>query len=201
MTLGPLHPWETPETGGPAVFAAGLRAGIPVLETERLRLRAPMMEDFVPFAEISMSDHARYMGGPLTRSETFLDFAQCISSWLLNGYGMFTVEAEGEVVGFATLVRGCDDDEDRESGDLEPELGYFFLPQYCGKGYATEAARAVRDWGIETLNVGSMVSYIDRHNTPSVNVAEKLNAWRDTPHPDFPEDHVYRHWPRRALDG
>ena len=194
MTLGALKPWERPETGSPAAFAARFRAVIPMLETERLTLRAPMMEDFPAFAEIEMSERAVFMGGPLNREDTWLDFTQCLASWMLNGYGMWTVTTKDAVVqGFVTVVRGYE--------DLEPELGYFFLEPATGKGFASEAAQAARDWAIKTLNVGSLVSYIDGKNTASTRVAAKVGGRRDTASEqnlegtEYEGDVVFRHWP------
>jgi RimJ/RimL family protein N-acetyltransferase len=165
-----------------------------VLETERLILRAPVMEDFPAFAEIEMSDRAVFMGGPLSREDTWFDFTQCLASWMLNGYGLWTVTTKDETLqGFVAVCRGYE--------DLEPELGYFFLASGTGKGFASEAVKAARDWAIETLNVGSLVSYIDGKNAASMRVAEKVGGRRDTvaeqvfSDTDYEGDVVYRHWP------
>lgn len=194
MTFGALKPWERPETGSPAAFAARLRALIPVLETERLSLRAPTMEDFPAFAEIEMSERAVYMGGPLNREDTWLDFTQCLASWMLNGYGMWTVVTkDGALQGFVTVCRGFE--------DLEPELGYFFLESATGKGFASEAAKAARQWAVDTLEVRSLVSYIDGKNTASMRVSEKVGGRRDMVSEqvfsgtEYEGDLVYRHWP------
>ncbi|MCY4334357.1 MAG: GNAT family N-acetyltransferase [Litoreibacter sp.] len=197
MTLGALKPWERPETGKPAANAARFQSLIPVLETERLILRAPIMEDFPAFAEIEMSDRAIYMGGPLNREDTWLDFTQCLASWMLNGYGMWSVTTkDGALQGFVTIVRGYE--------DLEPELGYFFRAEAEGKGYASEAAKAARDFGIDEIGVGSLVSYIDGKNAASVNVAAKIGGTRDRASEqifegtDYTGDVVYRHWPKNG---
>jgi len=134
------------------------------------------------------------MGGPLNREDTWLDFTQCLASWMLNGYGLWTVTTKDEAVqGFVTVCRGYE--------DLEPELGYFFLESATGKGFAAEATKAARNWATLTLKVGSLVSYIDGKNTASTRVAEKVGGRRDTvaeqvfSGTDYEGDVIYRHWP------
>ncbi|MEO1239172.1 MAG: GNAT family N-acetyltransferase, partial [Pseudomonadota bacterium] len=45
-----------------------------------------------------------------------------------------------------------------------------------GKGYATEAATAARDWAVSTLSPARLVSFIDPANTASQAVAKRLGA-------------------------
>jgi RimJ/RimL family protein N-acetyltransferase len=56
----------------------------------------------------------------------------------------------------------------------QPELGWTLLPEHRGRGYATEAARAVRD----AFQGGRLVSLITPANLPSRRVAERLGARR-----------------------
>jgi RimJ/RimL family protein N-acetyltransferase len=175
---------------------------LPRFETERLVVRAPVIEDFAAYREILMSPRAVYMSEePLDRRQTWLDFTQVIATWMLRGHGLFTIanKATGDVLGF-TLIG-------MESDDLEPELGWFLVEGAEGKGYALEAARAVRRWGIETLELPALVSYIDPPNARSIRLAERLGGWHDpvasevlsrTQNADVL---VYRHWPPMADDG
>lgn len=202
MTAGATYPWEVPSTGAAAAFAAGLRARLPQLETARLVLRAPVIEDFEPYRAILMSPRAVYMvDEPLTRRETWLDFAQVLSTWLLRGHGLWTIthKQSGAVLGF-TLIGF-------EEGDREPELGWFLTEEAEGCGYAFEAAGAVRDWGLSRLELPALVSYIDPPNTRSIRLAERLGAWHDAAASaelsveQEADVHVYRHWPPAETDG
>lgn len=56
----------------------------------------------------------------------------------------------------------------------EVEIGYHLLPKHWGKGYATEAAIAFRDWGFEHNVAPSLVSIIHPKNTRSKKVAERM---------------------------
>ena len=76
----------------------------------------------------------------------------------------------------------------------EKELGWQVYEGHEGNGYATEAARALRDWAFDALGLPSLVSYIDPSNFRSVALAERLGAVLDPAAPkQDPDDHVYRH--------
>jgi RimJ/RimL family protein N-acetyltransferase len=57
------------------------------------------------------------------------------------------------------------------------EIGYDFLSKFWNQGYATEAARAVKDYAIKNLEINSKVicSFIRIQNKASQRVAEKIN--------------------------
>lgn len=201
MTTQPTYPHEAPPTGAAAARAAAFAAMLPRFETERLVVRAPVIEDFGPYREILMSPRAVYMiEEPLDRRQSWLDFTQVVATWLLRGHGLFTIteKVTGDVLGF-TLIG-------MEPDDLEPELGWFLVEGAEGKGYAYEAANVVRGWGIETLELPSLVSYIDPPNTRSIRLAERLGGWHDPvasaelSRAQNADVLVYRHWPM-ADDG
>lgn len=165
-------PHEVAPTGAGAALAAGMAACVPLLETERTRLRALRMEDFPAWAEILCSDRARWMDGPYGRDEAFTEFAASAGSWLLRGHGCWTVEDEAtrEVLGFVCL--------NLEPTDNEPELGFFLREGAEGRGLAREAAGAARDWA-QDQGFASLVSYVDPANERSQALARALGAARD----------------------
>lgn len=174
MTFSPVYPHEAPPVGASAAHAASLRAALPRIETARLVLRAPVIEDFAAYRAILMSPRAVHMTDePFDRESAWLDFTQCIANWHLRGHGLFTLtgKPDATVLGFALICM--------EYGDREPELGWFLTEAAEGHGYAFEAATAVRDWGLATLGLESLVSYIDPPNTRSIRLAERLGGRRD----------------------
>ncbi|MDZ5762001.1 GNAT family N-acetyltransferase [Candidatus Cyrtobacter comes] len=60
-----------------------------------------------------------------------------------------------------------------EEDDTQYEISYRLLPHFQGKGFATEAAMAVRDYaaGIE---INEFIAFVDPENKPSIKVAEKI---------------------------
>lgn len=59
-------------------------------------------------------------------------------------------------------------------GQAEIEIGFRLGRRYWGRGFATEAATAMRDHGFGALGLGRLVCLIDPANTASIRVAEKL---------------------------
>jgi RimJ/RimL family protein N-acetyltransferase len=158
--------------GAPAALAERLSALVPTVETSRARLRALRLSDMDAWAEILCTDRSRWMDGPMSRDDAFIELAASAGGWLLRGIGFWAVETRegGEVLGFAGV--------NMEPSDREPELGYFFREAVEGRGYATEACRAARDW-VWVQGLPSLVSYVDPENLRSIAVAERLGARRD----------------------
>ncbi len=163
----------------------------PTLDTPRLTLRQMQMRDFPAYAAFLSSDRAKGVGGPLRISGAWGYFCHDAALWSLVGHGalMMDLTASGETVGCISL----------NDGPLFPEteLGWMVYEGHTQKGYATEAAAAVRDWAFSIRGLETLVSYIDADNLASRRVATRLGAFLDetAPRPD-PKDVVYRH--RRA---
>lgn len=168
-----MLPHETPPTGAPAAMAARFQALVPVIETGRLRLRAPRIEDFGAYARIVEGPAGRHLTETPSRESAWLDFTQMVATWMLRGHGVWSIEAlaDGAHLGFVLIGF--------EPGDHEPELGFMLLPEAEGQGYAAEAARAARAHACRALGMGALVSTIDPDNARSIRLAERLGAARD----------------------
>ena len=74
------------------------------------------------------------------------------------------------------------------------EIGWRFLPQFWGQGYATEAARLALLFAFATLHLEEVVSFTARVNRRSVKVMQRLGMVRDPEgdfdHPELPAGHV-----------
>lgn len=167
-----------------------LLAAIPVLRTQRLTLRAPMLTDFPLLLDINTSlQDVSQRDGAGTEEGAWSDFLQMTATWIWRGHGWWTVDDDAGVVGFVGLGF--------EPGDQCPELGYLLGSAARGKGYATEAAQAARDFARDVLELEALVSYVSDANIASQNVATKLGAHRDArAEAALGEDgvQVWRHW-------
>ncbi|MEO0360222.1 MAG: GNAT family N-acetyltransferase [Pseudomonadota bacterium] len=166
-------PHEIALPGRAAGFAAQLAAGLPAVETRRLKLRAPRLEDFDAYAEIATGPAGRFLIEDPSRENAWFDFAQMVAAWLLRGHGLWSVETKeaAELVGFVLIGF--------EPGDHEPELGYMLRPGFEGEGYAIEAAAAAKRCAFDVLDLPSLVSTVDRDNARSRRLAERLGGLRD----------------------
>lgn len=111
-----------------------------------------------------------------------------------DGFGWTAVEVvdSGECIGFVGL-HGAEHKPGPSSGAIE--IGWRLAPQYWGKGYVTEAARAWLDFGFETLGLNEIVSFAVHDNTRSSAVMERIGMRRDPArdfdHADVPESHPH----------
>jgi len=147
---------------------------IPVLETERLLLRAHRVEDF-PACAAMWADPlvTRFIGGvPSTGQQSWGRMLNYAGLWALLGYGYWALQEKatglfiGEL-GFADFKRDLQPPLDG------PELGWALASAAHGQGFATEAVRAAGAWGDERFEGGRTVCIIGPGNHASIRVAEK----------------------------
>jgi RimJ/RimL family protein N-acetyltransferase len=148
---------------------------VPVIETERLRLRGHELSDFEDSAAMWADQRVtRYIGGkPSTREESWRRFLAYPGHWKLMGFGYWLIEekAAGAYVGdggFANFKREITPPFDA------PEQGWALAPSMQGRGYATDAVRAMLGWAETHFGRTDFVCMISPQNTPSHRVAEKV---------------------------
>ena len=145
---------------------------IPTIETERLRLREWRISDFDGYLALKTNaELQRYsLGGVKNKEQVWDDFCSISGQWVLRGVGILLIadKKTDEARGFTGLWYPL---------DIEvPELCWSLFPGNMGKGYATEAAIAARQWVYENHQYHQLVSYIHPDNTASCAVAERLGA-------------------------
>ena len=148
-----------------------MELSIPVIQTERLNLRAFREDDVQPFFELMQDpDVVRYIGDRRipTLQEVWRGVAGWLGHWLLRGYGLWAVEEResGQLVGRVGLINPPD--------WPGPEVGYTLGKPFWGRGYATEGARAAMGWAFENRDFDEQISLIDPANAASIGVARKL---------------------------
>ena len=147
---------------------------IPTLHTDRLLLRAVHSDDIDALAAMQANPEVRRFLGDgtlLNREQAWVLMERMLGQWALRGYGVFAVDHGGSFAGWAGVLHPLE--------WPEPELGYSLDQPYWGRGIATEAARAARDWAFATLGVERLASFIRPDNIRSKRVAEKLGAVRE----------------------
>lgn len=149
-------------------------AGKRILETERLLLREFDEGDVEAFYLLGSNPSViRYTGDPgggLASVEQALEVLRSrpLADYQKNGFGRWACvdKASGMVIGFAGL---------KYLDDLrEVDIGYRLLPAYWRLGLATEAGRAVLNYGFSRLGMVHVVGLVVPENRASVRVLEKL---------------------------
>jgi len=93
-----------------------------------------------------------------------------LESYRNHGFGQWVavLKGTGEFAGQCGLT------VQEIEGTEEVEIGYLFLRRFWGRGLATEAARACRDYGFDRLGYDRLISLIGPDNLPSRRVAERV---------------------------
>lgn len=148
---------------------------IPTLETERLILRAPVLQDVEYFVAYKMSERAKFTGGPLDRETAQAGFFKNAGQWVIRGYGLFMAATQSDpktIIGGFGIFHALN--------QKEPEFGWTLYDQGSeGKGYVTEAMRTIIPWAWPVMGVDTAQSHIDESNEASVAVARALGATFD----------------------
>ena len=143
-----------------------------VLETERLLLREMTPEDFPALCAILQDAEVMYAYEHAFSDDEVWDWLRRqMSRYRLTGHGLWAVvdKATGEMIGQCGLTW----QDSLVPGEQALEVGYLFRKDVWHQGYATEAARACRDYAFEVLGAEEVWSFIRDTNLPSQGVARR----------------------------
>lgn len=143
-----------------------------VLETDRLILRWISVDD-APFILELLNDPGwlRFIGDRGIRTtdaarEYILKGPVAMVERL--GFGLYLAErkSDGVPVGICGLIK--------RDGLEDVDIGFAFLPQFSGMGYATEAATATMAYGKNTFGLKRIVGITSHDNVTSIKLLEKI---------------------------
>lgn len=143
-------------------------------QTTRLLLRPCGIENLEVIYQLWINDHVRHFlfdDRVISKDEARSFVEASIENFAQHGYGLwlvYTIEGES-LIGFAGFLRSVED---------VPNLIYGIHPDFCGRGYATEAAAAVMSYALESLTVPRVTAEVDEPNVSSIRVVEKLGMRR-----------------------
>ena len=141
-----------------------------ILETERLYLREMEQSDYNSLCRILQDKEVMYAyEGAFSDAETKEWLDRQISRYQKWGFGLWAVilKENGEMIGQCGLT--MQDIPERKV----VEIGYLFQKRYWHKGYATEAAKACKQYAFDKLKVGEVFSIIRDTNRASQEVARR----------------------------
>jgi len=149
-----------------------------VIETTRLILRLMNESDLDGMLRIFTDENVLKSFGleSFSREQMKRWVGRNLSHQNKYGYGLFSVILKPN----QELIGDCGLEHTDFEGKPCVEIGYDFLSKYWNQGYATEAAKAVRDYAINELNIDSksLCSFIRENNKASQRVSEKIGMQR-----------------------
>ena len=151
------------------------------IETERLFLREMNEDDYVALYSV-LADSDIMQHYPYTFDEKRVRgwIAKNIERYRIFGFGLWAVclRETGEMIGDCGLTT------QNINGKSLPEIGYHIRHYYQRKGYAKEAAKAVRDWAFRNTDCLALYSYCKYTNEPSIRTAESIGMHFYCDYPD-----------------
>ena len=152
-----------------------------ILETDRLLLREMNIDDFDALYKV-LADRDIMQHYPYTFDE------KRVSDWIErnmnryrdNGFGLWAVclKDTREMIGDCGLTL------QNIEGEMLPEIGYHIRADHQRKGYAKEAAAAVRDWAFTNTDYPAIFSYCKNTNVGSYKTAESIGMHFEKEYPD-----------------
>ncbi|MER5532028.1 GNAT family N-acetyltransferase [Streptomyces sp. NPDC002677] len=142
------------------------------IRTERLVLRESEARDRAAFIELLASPEVHtYLGGPRPRDE----LERAVPEIPGRRRGIFVIDLDGALIGLIELKRRDAERPGHVRPDAgEAELGYLFLPEAWGRGYAAEACAAALGWFADALPGEPVVLCTQTANDRSMRLAAKL---------------------------
>jgi ribosomal-protein-alanine N-acetyltransferase len=143
---------------------------VQILETSRLILREFFIDDADALGRVlSDPETMRFYPAPYDRAGVANWIARNLRRYADDGHGLWAMilKSSGDLIGDCGLT------VQEVEGAHEIEIGYHVRRDLWGQGFATEAARACRDYGFARLPVERIISLIRPENLPSRRVAEK----------------------------
>jgi len=143
-----------------------------IFETERLRLREFTLTDTAFIVELlNTSGWLKYIGDRNVRTEkqaiAYLENGP-VRSYREHGFGLSAVELkqENKIIGMCGILK-------RDTLE-HPDIGFAFLPDFMGNGYAYEIASTTLAYANDTLHLPIICAITDPDNTSSIRLLEKI---------------------------
>lgn len=148
-----------------------------MLETPRLRLQTWHERHRAAFATLSADGEVMAdLGGPISRAESDAKFDRYAAAWDADGIGRYAVEdLHGNFLGYTGIIY-------RHEHPIGPhhDLGWRFMRDAWGKGYATEAAKAALRDAFTRTDISEALAYTAPDNLRSQAVMARLGLVRES---------------------
>ncbi|QIL46867.1 GNAT family N-acetyltransferase [Vagococcus coleopterorum] len=160
-----------------------------MIETERLIIRVMVESDLENIVKLNADEQVMtYFPSVMSKEESVEFLTKVLAHQGEHGYSFYAVELKGtnQFIGIVSLVTvGFESDI---QGQVE--IGWRFLPEYWGKGYAQEAAQATLNYGHEHFGIEIIYAFTATINQPSENLMKRLGMKKvgEFAHPKMNDD-------------
>jgi RimJ/RimL family protein N-acetyltransferase len=149
------------------------------LQTERLLVRSMTRADLEPYHRLNSDPEVmRFMGRAVwsrEESQQVLERVMANSrNHLLDWVAIADRKAPEQMLGMVCLLRLPEAHRAEVGGGPYIEVGWRVLPEHWNRGYATEAAKAVVDYGFNVHSLNEIACIVDAGNGASLRVAQKV---------------------------
>ncbi|WP_327112111.1 GNAT family N-acetyltransferase [Streptomyces sp. NBC_01341] len=169
------------------------------IRAERLVLRASEARDRAAFIELFASPEVgTHIGGPRRRDE----LERAVPAVPGRRPGLFVADLDGVMIGMITFDRR----DAQRPGHVRPEageaeLGYMFLPEAWGRGYASEACAAALAWFAAALPGEPLVLSTQAANDRALRLAARLGFTEVERFEEYGAEQWFGVWSREPLAG
>jgi ribosomal-protein-alanine N-acetyltransferase len=144
------------------------------LESSRVVLRSWQPSDLEPWIALNLDpENLRYFPRIYSAEESHASFLRIRDLLNENPFGLWAAEEKtsGAFMGFVGIAH-----HNSPGISFMPchEIGWRLDKKFWGKGYATEAAQVVLDYGLQELLIPEIYSFTAKGNLPSINVMKKI---------------------------
>ncbi len=141
-----------------------------ILSTERIQMRW-LSDDDSEFIIALLNDPAFIRNiadrGVRTTEDAVKYIKKMRDNYQSQGFGFYLVESlSGEKMGISGIIH--------REGLTHPDIGFAFLPEYCGKGFAFESSFALKNLAQNEWGMKKILAIVSPGNTPSQNLLRKL---------------------------
>lgn len=147
-----------------------------LLETERLILREILPSDEMAIFRLDSNPNVhQYLGNnPISsREESSKSIKHIRQQYIQNGIGRFAVvlKETNEMIGWSG-IKFITETENNHINFYE--IGYRFIEEYWGKGYAFESAKAWLDYGFNKMKIKKIYASANKENAASIKILKKI---------------------------
>lgn len=150
-----------------------------ILETPRLVLREFVPADADALAKVLCDPETmRFFPTRFDRAAVEEWIARNQRRYRADGHGLWALDLRST----GAMIGDCGITVQQVDGEPLLEIGYHLRRDMWGQGFATEAARACRDYGFMRLGTEALISLVRPENQPSCRVAERngMKVWKET---------------------